>query len=48
VITQKMGRSNMLLRNIAYFIAMNAALMAGFFKWQSGIKENTWQRTTRY
>ncbi|MCC6410052.1 MAG: glycosyltransferase [Saprospiraceae bacterium] len=48
VITQKMGRPNILLRNIAYFIAMNAALMAGFFKWQSGIKENTWQRTTRY
>jgi len=47
-LTQKMGKPNTMLRNIAYFVAMNAALMAGFFKWQSGIKENTWQRTTRY
>lgn len=36
------------VKNLAYFLAMNAALIAGFFKWQKGIRENTWQRTTRY
>jgi cellulose synthase/poly-beta-1,6-N-acetylglucosamine synthase-like glycosyltransferase len=36
-----------LLKNIAYFLAMNIALIDGFFKWLRGIRENTWQRTTR-
>ncbi len=36
------------VKNLAYFLAMNAALIAGFFKWRKGIRENTWQRTTRY
>lgn len=36
------------VKNLAYFLAMNAALVAGFFQWRRGIRENTWQRTTRY
>lgn len=35
------------IKNLAYFVAMNVALMDGFFKWLRGIRENTWQRTTR-
>lgn len=33
--------------NMVYFAAMNVALIDGFFKWLRGIRENTWQRTTR-
>jgi branched-subunit amino acid ABC-type transport system permease component len=36
-----------LVKNLAYFAAMNIALIDGFFKWLRGIRENTWQRTTR-
>jgi len=36
-----------LIKNLAYFLAMNIALMDGFFKWLRGIRENTWERTTR-
>jgi cellulose synthase/poly-beta-1,6-N-acetylglucosamine synthase-like glycosyltransferase len=36
------------VRNAAYFVAMNAALVAGFFRWLRGIRGNTWQRTRRY
>lgn len=36
------------VKNLAYFLAMNAALVAGFFQWRRGIRGNTWQRTTRY
>lgn len=36
------------IKNIAYFLAMNVALIAGFFKYWNGIRENTWQRTKRY
>ncbi|MCS6929532.1 MAG: glycosyltransferase [Saprospiraceae bacterium] len=39
--------SSRLLQNIAYFLAMNAALLAGFFRWLRGIRDNTWQRTNR-
>ncbi len=35
------------VKNLAYFLAMNAALVDGFFKWRKGIRENTWQRTAR-
>lgn len=35
------------LKNIAYFLTMNAALVDGFFKWLRGIRGNTWERTTR-
>jgi cellulose synthase/poly-beta-1,6-N-acetylglucosamine synthase-like glycosyltransferase len=36
-----------IIRNVAYFLAMNVALMDGFFKWQRGIRDNSWQRTAR-
>ena len=35
------------VKNLAYFLAMNAALVDGFFKWWRGIRENTWNRTAR-
>ncbi len=40
-------RPNRPLQNTAYFLAMNAALIDGFFKWVRGIRDNTWQRTNR-
>ena len=36
-----------LIKNLAYFLAMNLALIDGFFKWLRGIREGTWQRTSR-
>jgi cellulose synthase/poly-beta-1,6-N-acetylglucosamine synthase-like glycosyltransferase len=36
-----------LLRSISYFNLMNVALLAGFFKYISGVKEGTWNRTER-
>lgn len=36
-----------LVKNLAYFLAMNLALVDGFFKWLRGIRAGTWQRTTR-
>jgi cellulose synthase/poly-beta-1,6-N-acetylglucosamine synthase-like glycosyltransferase len=36
------------MRHLAYFISMNAALLAGFVQWWRGIKGSVWQRTTRY
>ena len=36
-----------LVKNLTYFMAMNIALIDGFFKWLRGIRGNTWQRTTR-
>ncbi|MEZ4939445.1 MAG: glycosyltransferase family 2 protein [Saprospiraceae bacterium] len=36
-----------LVKNLAYFLAMNLALVDGFFKWLRGIREGTWQPTTR-
>ncbi|MBK9337808.1 MAG: glycosyltransferase [Lewinellaceae bacterium] len=44
---QLLSRPIILLKNIAYFLAMNIALTDGFFKWVRGIRDNTWQRTTR-
>lgn len=35
------------IRSLYYFLAMNAALCAGFFQWLNGIKGSTWQRTER-
>ncbi|MBL7776467.1 MAG: glycosyltransferase [Saprospiraceae bacterium] len=35
------------LKNIAYFLAMNLALLDGFFKWARGIRSGAWQRTNR-
>ena len=36
-----------ILRSLRYFILMNIALLAGFFKYQKGIKSNVWQPTKR-
>lgn len=36
-----------LLRKLHYFILMNIALLAGFFKFVSGIRTNIWQPTKR-
>jgi cellulose synthase/poly-beta-1,6-N-acetylglucosamine synthase-like glycosyltransferase len=36
------------LKHLAYFLAMNAALIAGFIKWRRGVRDNTWERTERY
>ncbi len=36
------------LRNVRYFILMNAALLFGFFKFLKGIKSNVWQPTKRH
>ncbi len=38
---------NVPLQSIVYFLAMNAALVHGFFQWARGIRDNTWQRTNR-
>lgn len=35
------------IRNLAYFLAMNAGLVAGFFKFLGGIRSGAWQRTAR-
>lgn len=36
-----------LLRFIRYFLAMNVALLIGFFKYAQGVKTNIWQPTKR-
>lgn len=36
-----------LVKNMIYFLAMNLALVDGFFKWLRGIQAGTWQRTAR-
>ena len=36
-----------LLRFIRYFLAMNIALLIGFFKYAQGVKTNIWQPTKR-
>jgi hypothetical protein len=35
------------LRFISHFVLMNLALLAGFFKYLGGIKNNVWQPTKR-
>lgn len=35
------------LRNLSYFLAMNLALVEGFFKFRRGIRSGTWTRTPR-
>ncbi|MDX2135622.1 MAG: glycosyltransferase family 2 protein [Saprospiraceae bacterium] len=36
------------IRHLAYFISMNAALVAGYVQWKRGIRGSVWQRTNRY
>lgn len=45
---KKVGFEISIFKNIAYFVTMNIALMAGFFKYISGIQENIWTPTKRY
>lgn len=35
------------LRFVSHFVLMNLALLAGFFKYMGGIKDNVWQPTSR-
>lgn len=35
------------LRGLRYFMAMNLALLAGFFKWARGVKSGTWEPPKR-
>jgi hypothetical protein len=35
------------LRYISYFLAMNAALLKGFFNYLKGVRNNVWQPTQR-
>jgi cellulose synthase/poly-beta-1,6-N-acetylglucosamine synthase-like glycosyltransferase len=35
------------LRFVSHFVMMNLALLAGFFRYTGGIKENVWQPTSR-
>lgn len=37
----------MLIRNIHYFLLMNVALLAGYFRYAKGIKSNVWQPPKR-
>ncbi|MCH2045350.1 MAG: glycosyltransferase [Saprospiraceae bacterium] len=46
-ILQKMQINISLIRYVAYFNAMNLALLAGFFKYLKGVKTNVWQPTKR-
>lgn len=43
----KMGIHVQLFRSINYFNLMNLALAFGFFKFLSGVKKGTWERTER-
>ena len=44
---QRMHVHIVLIRYIAYFNAMNLALLTGFFKYLKGVKTNVWQPTKR-
>lgn len=43
----RMGINWYPLRTLRYFLVMNIALLAGFFKYLKGIKNNVWQPTKR-
>ena len=46
-ILRKIGIQSIPLRFISHFVMMNLALLAGFFKFSGGIKNNVWQPTSR-
>ncbi len=46
-ILRKIGIHSIPLRFISHFILMNLALMAGFFRFLGGIRNNVWQPTSR-
>lgn len=44
---KKIGVNWSLLRNIHYFLLMNVALLAGYFRYAKGIRSNVWQPPKR-
>jgi cellulose synthase/poly-beta-1,6-N-acetylglucosamine synthase-like glycosyltransferase len=46
-ILRKIGIQTIPLRFISHFVLMNMALLAGFFKFAGGIRNNVWQPTSR-
>jgi len=46
-ILRKIGIQSIPLRFISHFVLMNAALLAGFFRYSRGIRNNVWQPTSR-
>jgi cellulose synthase/poly-beta-1,6-N-acetylglucosamine synthase-like glycosyltransferase len=46
-ILRKIGIQSIPLRFISHFVLMNMALLAGFFKFSRGIRNNVWQPTSR-
>jgi len=46
-LTRKLGFRISILRYITYFIAMNLALLKGFFTYIKGVRNNVWQPTKR-
>jgi cellulose synthase/poly-beta-1,6-N-acetylglucosamine synthase-like glycosyltransferase len=46
-ILRKIGIQSLPLRFISHFILMNMALLAGFFRFSRGIRNNVWQPTSR-
>ena len=46
-ILRKIGIQSLPLRFISHFVLMNMALLAGFFKFAGGIRNNVWQPTSR-
>ncbi|MEA3463199.1 MAG: glycosyltransferase [Bacteroidota bacterium] len=46
-ILRKIGIQSIPLRFISHFVLMNTALLAGFFRFAGGIRNNVWQPTRR-
>jgi len=46
-ILRKIGIHSIPLRFISHFVLMNMALLAGFFRYAGGIRNNVWQPTSR-
>jgi cellulose synthase/poly-beta-1,6-N-acetylglucosamine synthase-like glycosyltransferase len=46
-ILRKIGIQNLPLRFISHFVLMNMAILAGFFKFAGGIKNNVWEPPSR-
>ncbi len=46
-ILRKIGIHSIPLRFISHFVLMNMALLAGFFRYSGGIRNNVWQPTSR-
>lgn len=46
-VLRKLGIHILFLRFVTHFYGMNAALLAGFFKYLKGIKSNVWEPTRR-